>query len=272
MGMGRFNANKQYRQQNPMGNASAIVQLLNSRSRELGNIPKSLNEFGQTQTRQGLADLIGSGSLNNKTPLEQQSLIQSLTGGRTLGEQGNATISDLLKASSSEQNNEWKEDAATTLFGRQNSQIAQRQANALARDRAKDSYSPLGTNENKAKSAYFELMSKTKDPVERSRIAQEAFFNGVLSRKDIMNMDDLGLSQGLSGGQSKLRSEGIPSALKTMLSASELNGLKRGKNSGQIRLVDVNKGKSVNGRPLPPKYEMRSRSGQPINPSDLLKF
>ena len=275
--MGLFSVQRRprYRQENAMGNANAMASLLGMKAEQMNGISTAVDNYGQSRTRGELATLMGQEEYAGLTPEQAQAKIFGLTKGRDLGKSGEFMMTSSLGNKEDIQANQMKQDAASLLFNRQNSQIAQRHSNALSRAKSGESgvAGLTGNNASKAKEAYMQMMSQTTDPKERLKIAQEAFFNGVLNKNDRIGMEKLGLIPATTSTSSKPDMTGIPSAMKTILSKNQLAGLARGKASGQVKLVDVNKGKKTNnGNQMKPRFEMRSISGHPINPSDLIKF
>jgi len=252
-----------------------MASLLGMKAEQMNGISTAVDNYGQSRTRGELATLMGQEEYAGLTPEQAQAKIFGLTKGRDLGKSGEFMMTSSLGNKEDIQANQMKQDAASLLFNRQNSQIAQRHSNALSRAKSGESgvAGLTGNNASKAKEAYMQMMSQTTDPKERLKIAQEAFFNGVLNKNDRIGMEKLGLIPATTSTSSKPDMTGIPSAMKTILSKNQLAGLARGKASGQVKLVDVNKGKKTNnGNQMKPRFEMRSISGHPINPSDLIKF
>ena len=147
MGMGSFKQKVYKSFGSPGDYTSSMVQLLKNQGEGFDKIVNAVDDYGEGRARGKVSDLMGSGHLQGKTPEEVQAMIQQVTGGRDVGEAGRKTIDNYLSSARDTQGNEWKENAATTLFGRQNTQIAQRFANsqslqgsALANSRALAEY------------------------------------------------------------------------------------------------------------------------------------
>jgi len=152
MAMGAFNPHNMYRQENAMGNASAILGLLKAKSEEYNKIGTAVDEYGQSRVRGKVSELMGTKEFKDMDPAEAQAAVALLSGGRDLGDNFAKTLKMSDDNKGEIQGNKWDEDKATTLFGRQNSQIAQKHGNAvsLMNARHKNSVSLAGMN-NKAR-------------------------------------------------------------------------------------------------------------------------
>ena len=208
MGMGRFNANKQYNQQNPMGNAGALMGLLRDQGKAFQGVSTAMDNYGQSRARGALAELMGSGQLDGKTPQEQQALAQGATGGRTLGKEGQKTLADMLGLAEATQKINAKEDAATTLFGRQNSQIAQRFNNAKTlKQVSKDA-------ETTKESGFLDKLNKLTEEISNTKSRENAYDpNNMMPKEDFSQSKQQTTNKILSllqsSGASKTISEGI---------------------------------------------------------------
>jgi len=136
--MGLFSVQRRprYRQENAMGNANALTALLGMKAEQMNGISTAVDNYGQSRTRGELATLMGQEEYAGLTPEQAQAKIFGLTQGRDLGKSGEFMMTSSLDNKGDLQANQMKQDAATLLFDRKNSQIAQKHANALSQDKS----------------------------------------------------------------------------------------------------------------------------------------
>ena len=146
--MGLFSVQRRprYRQENAMGNANAMASLLGMKAEQMNGISEAVDNYGQSRTRGELATLMGQEEYAGLTPEQAQAKIFGLTQGRDLGKSGEFMMTSSLGNKEDIQANKMKQDAASLLFSRQNSQIAQRHANALSQDKSNAQLLGLSTD------------------------------------------------------------------------------------------------------------------------------
>ena len=133
-----FKDNSKYRQQNPMGNANALVALMKARGNEFGKIGESMDALGQSQARGKIAELMGNPNTAELNPTQLNSEILSVTGGRDMGDYGNDMVNQLMGTRQKYQDNLDDITAADTLFGRKQLLNNQSDANAMSRVMARN--------------------------------------------------------------------------------------------------------------------------------------
>ena len=136
--MGLFSVQRRprYRQENAMGNANALTALLGMKAEQMNGISEAVDNYGQSQTRGELAELFKDEAYMKANPEQAMAQMFGITGGRNLGDSGKFMMDSSLDNKGDLQENQMKQDAASLLFSRQNSQIAQRHANALSQDKS----------------------------------------------------------------------------------------------------------------------------------------
>jgi hypothetical protein len=277
MAMGSYNPHNMYRAQNPMGNANALLGLLKAKSDEYGKITQAVDDYGQSRVRGKASELMATKDFQNKDRAGQQAALALATGGRDLGDNFMKTIKMSDDNAADNQSNTWKENAATKLFGRQNSQMGQRHANSVSMENMRQkNKQALGIDgmpiNTKAKNAYMELMAKTTDPVERKKIAQEAFLNGNLNKNDRIGMEKLGLLDGITKGETKqLKDAIIPKEVKIGVGSAGLAGLQKGVNSGQLVVLPYTVTNKKTGREYT-KYKVLDSMGNKVSTKEYSRF
>ncbi len=214
-GFGRFTRKNSYRQENAMGNAGALTQLLGMRANELNNIGNIVDQQGQNMARQKLAALMGSDEYQKMNPEQAQAAALMATNGRTLGKRGEAMLKQSYNDKGDIQSNNWKEDAATTLFGRQNALVDKRFANSQALEsmRNKNRLSTgsalaklrgetINPGESAHKQLFMEALAKEPNQQTRNKMVQEGFLAGLLNKNDRIAMEKTGIIQ-LPGSKGK---------------------------------------------------------------------
>lgn len=173
MAMGSFNRKRQYKQQNPMANAAAMLGLLKQQNDSLGQVGDAVELQGQNMGRQKVAELMGTDEYQNATPEQAQALMQAKTGGRRLGESGDKTLKSSYDTKQKVLDNENKVTAAELL----NSNQLNRDAinNKAAYGNSNELLKPAQLAEKQETIRQYEtaLKDKTIDDATRSRLRQE---------------------------------------------------------------------------------------------------
>ncbi len=130
-----------------MANAGALLGLLKNQGNELSKVAGAVDNYGKGRASSKVAELMASGDLEGLTPEQMQSKAMGVTNGRDMTKQGHLNLAELFETKQKNVDNTNKENAATTLFGRQNSQIAQRHGNAKSLVDYREKMTGGGTND-----------------------------------------------------------------------------------------------------------------------------
>jgi hypothetical protein len=196
MAMGTYNPHDRYKPVNPMGNAGAMNQLLALKSAAFKDAIGGLDKYGQIGTRERVSDLLGTQEYQGMDRQNALGALLEVTKGRDLGSPFNKIIGQSDDQKEQVQDQSFRSSEADKAFGRQLTRdgINNKASMARAQLNADGGLSPTEKLlEKQTKDAYFELMAKTTDPRERSKLAQEAYFNGALNKNDRIALEKLGI-------------------------------------------------------------------------------
>ena len=112
MGMGVFRPNRQYRQENAMGNAGVLANLMKQKSEANNAITGAIDVFGQDRARGKVSDAMANEQFKDLNPEATQALIQTLTGGRSMGKRGTEMTKQLFGDKSEIRKNTWANELA----------------------------------------------------------------------------------------------------------------------------------------------------------------
>lgn len=111
MGMAGFRRDRGYKQQNPIQGLSALTKLLGMQGDAIQQVGTSVENQGQASARGDVSELMGTDDYKNATPEQAQALVQAGTGGRRLGKEGEATLSNSYGMKGDAQKNDWDVEA-----------------------------------------------------------------------------------------------------------------------------------------------------------------
>ena len=68
MGMGSFNRRRQYKQENAMGNAGALLGLLEAKAKQYDNVGNTVDEYGKSRVRGDVSQLMSTEEFQGNEP------------------------------------------------------------------------------------------------------------------------------------------------------------------------------------------------------------
>ena len=308
MGMGTFNRRPRYQQQNSMGNAGAMLGLLKEQGAQLQNVAGAVDQYGQSRKRNEISELMGTEEYKNADPATAQAMISALSGGRDLGENFAKTLKMSDDNKGDIQGNEWKENAATTLFGRQNSQIAQRHSNAVSRQiqghknsltlqklrggsgsggvptaggNRNEKLKQIGLNVQQLQKAWNNAEpGPARDSIELEMKNQRLDAETLVSKKNTFSTPAGGAIVnsyfdtplgGKTGKPAKVTNASIPSDLKIGLNSAGTDGLQRGINSGQLVVQQYETKPNSEGKTFR-RYRVTDSMGNQVSKNQYSRF
>lgn len=117
--MGSFQRDRQYKQQNPMGGAGALLGMLKEQNSQYKSIGDIVENQGQATARGKVAELMADNKFKGANPEQAQALVQELTGGRQLGDRGTQMLEQAYGDKQRALDNTNKMNAAMLLNQRQ---------------------------------------------------------------------------------------------------------------------------------------------------------
>ncbi len=302
MGMGSYQRRPRYQQENAMGNANVLAQLLQQKGTALDEVTGAVDEYGQSRVRNDVSELMGTDAFMKMNPAEGQAAIAAKTGGRDLGENFAKTLLMSDRNKGDVQGNTWKEDAATKLFGRQNAQIDKRHANATAlsgmnnKARQKlygntvagasgsntDQLKQIGINVSHLEKAYANADSpQAKEAIKlemkNQRIDAENLvkpargYSAGAQSGIVGSLFDGGQLGQSTGKPAKVTNATVPKDLKIGLNSGQTDGLQRGINSGQLVVLPYESKPDTNGKTYR-RYKVTDSMGNPVSKNQYSRF
>jgi len=206
---------------NPASFMSGINRLMDMRSKQVDRGLEHFSGVGQGVRANDVAKAQAGGRFEGLSPEKYQNAYAELTNGQSMNKGATINNQNILEGKENIQKNDWREQSATTLFDRQmakqaNSQGFQRaqqgRSQAFSRSQAEARNAMIqGTpQEQNQRSQTMDAYYNEQDPEKKKEILGKAVATGVIDRRFVQNLSDLGIvskqyrknSSGGSGGSS----------------------------------------------------------------------